>query len=157
LAGRVLRPRRVRRPDPRAPAPGARAMRIETAELADGREVKYRLVDDPPCGGMKCTYFAPDRSYVVQFYHDQSLAADPTRLARLEAILGRFNPTTHPETGAYFQKLFCWPTGIVVKPRLGVMCPTYPPNFLFQSPPFAGREKEGTWFVLPKPRSLLPP
>jgi len=132
-------------------------MRIETAVLADGRKVKYCMVSDPPCGGMKCTYFAPDRSYVVQFYHDQSLAADPKRMARLEAILGRFNPTTHAETGAYFQKLFCWPTGIVVKPRLGVMCPTYPANFLFQSPPFAGREKEGTWFVLPKPRSLLSP
>jgi hypothetical protein len=132
-------------------------MKTETAELSDGRTVEYVVVPDPPAGGMKCTYFAPDRSYVVQFYHDESLGKDPARRARLDKVLGKFNPTTDPEAGGYWSRLFCWPTGVVVKPRLGIVCPTYPSNFFFKSGPFKGKDKEGTWFVLPKPRKMLPP
>lgn len=132
-------------------------MKIEKAELSDGRILEYVVVPDPPAGGMKSTYFAPDRSYVVQFYHDLQLSKDPCRRARLQAVLGRFNPTSDPNPrGAYWRNLFCWPTGIVLKPRLGVVCPTYRSNFLFHDGPFKGKEKEGTWFVLPRPRRMLP-
>jgi hypothetical protein len=132
-------------------------MKTEKAELSDGRTVEYVVVPDPPAGGMKCTYFGPDRSYVVQFYHDASLGKDPARRARLDAVLGKFNPTTDSEVGGYWSRLFCWPSGVVVKPRLGIVCPAYPPNFFFKSGPFKGKDKEGTWFVLPRPRRMLPP
>src|ERR1700722_762098 len=130
-------------------------MSIEKAELSDGRTLEYVVVPDPPAGGMKRTYFAPDQSYVVQFYHDQKLADDPSRRARLEKALGTFNPTSVPVNGAYWRNLFCWPTGVVVKPSLGIVCPTYRPNFLFSEGPFKGKEKEGTWFVLERPRRML--
>jgi hypothetical protein len=134
-----------------------------TAKLKDGRTVEYVETDSPPSGTMKRTYFSPDRSYVVQFYHDQSAATDPNRLARLEAVLGKYNPTTSPETGAYWQDLYCWPTGIVVNPMIGVVCPAYPRNFFFDEHPIASErgqaapEKKGRWFSSPKLRALLKP
>ncbi len=126
------------------------------ATLKDGQTVEYVVVADPPAGGMKKTYFSPDKSYVVQFFHDQETGRDPQRLARLEKVLGQFNPTLDPKTGAYFKKLFCWPTGIVVKPELGIVAPAYPGNYFFASGPFKGKEKEGRWFTSPKLRRLLP-
>ncbi len=136
------------------------------ALLKDGRTVEFVLTSDPPAGGMKKTYFSPDRSYVVQFFHDQSTGSDPQRLARLEAILGKFNPTTPQSQGGaaggsqtsaeYFQRLFCWPVGIVVKPEIGIVAPTYPSTYFFASGPFKGREKEGRWFSSPKLRKMLP-
>ena len=130
-------------------------MTIEKAELSDGRILEYVVAPDPPAGGMKCTYFAPDRSYVVQFYHDLGLSKDPSRRARLDKILGAYNPTIDPKVGTYWRNLFCWPTGVVLKPRLGIVCPTYRPNFFFQEGPFKGKDKEGTWFVLHRPRRML--
>jgi hypothetical protein len=130
-------------------------MSIEKAELSDGRILEYVLVPDPPAGGMKETFFAPDRSYVVQFYKDLQLEKDPNRLRRLDKVIGPYNPTKDATYGEYWRKLFCWPTGIVVKPRLGIVCPTYRPNFFFNEGPFKGQEKEGNWFVLERPRRML--
>jgi len=131
-------------------------MRKMTATLRDGRTLEFMMVDDPPAGGMKKTYFSPDRSYVVQFFHDQAAATDPNRMARLEAVVGKYNPTSDPKTGEYWKRLFCWPTAIVVKPHLGVIAPAYPSNYFFETGPFRGKEKEGRWFSSPKLRSLLP-
>jgi hypothetical protein len=140
-------------------------MSIATATLMDGRTVEFKEVDDPPEGGMKRTYFSPDRSYVVQFYKDQSTASDPQRIVRLQAILGKYNPTVlqsasgNADTATsaeYFKKLFCWPTGIVIQPELGIVAPTYPPHYFFASGPFQGKEKEGLWFLGLKVRKLLP-
>src|ERR1051326_119436 len=117
--------------------------------------LEYVVVPDPPAGGMKCTYFAPDKSYVVQFYHDLELSKDPSRRARLDAVIGKYNPTLDAACGAYWRNLFCWPMSVVVKPRLGIVCPTYRPNFVFSDGPFKGKEKEGTWFVLNRPRRML--
>jgi hypothetical protein len=141
-------------------------MKVERATLHDGRIVEFVPSDDPPAGGMKKTFFSPDRSYVVQFFHDQNAGSDPQRLARLEAILGKYNPTV-PETAGgarganqvsadYFKSLFCWPTGIVTKPQFGIVAPVYPGNFFFGSGPFKGKEKNGKWFSSPKLRKLLP-
>jgi hypothetical protein len=130
-------------------------MSTEKAELSDGRILEYVLVPDPPAGGMKETYFAPDRSYVVQFYKDLQLEKDPNRLRRLDRVIGPYNPTKDTTYGEYWRKLFCWPTGIVTKPRLGIVCPTYRPNFFFNDGPFKGKEKEGNWFVLERPRRML--
>lgn len=129
----------------------------EKAQLKDGQIIDYVLVNDPPAGGMKKTFFALDKSYVVQFYHNQSVGHDPNRMVRLEAILGKFNPTI-PETqgGArggnqvtaeYFKKLFCWPTAIVTRPQAGIVAPAYPSNYFFADGPWKGIEKKGKWFV----------
>ena len=58
------------------------------AVLADGRRIPYIITDNPPQGGMKYTYFAPDRSYVVQFFHDPDIVDEALR-DRLTAIIGR--------------------------------------------------------------------
>jgi protein kinase-like protein len=141
-------------------------MSVVKATLKDGRTVEFVLVPDPPAGGMKKTYFSPDRSYVVQFFHDHSVGQDPQRLARLDFILGRYNPTLpEAEGGArgvtktsaeYFKRLFCWPTGIVVQPDIGIVAPTYPPNYFFDKGPFKGLEKEGRWFTSTRLRGMLP-
>lgn len=141
-------------------------MTVLDATLTDGRKVQYVLVDNPKAGGMKKTYFSPDGCYVVQFYHDQSSKHDPQRLSRLEAILGKFNPTVTQAQGGsaasqtsadYFKKLFCWPTGIVMQPGIGIVAPAYPGNYFFADGPWKGKDKEGGWFLGEKTRKLLPP
>jgi len=126
-----------------------------TATLADGRKVHY-LPDPIGEGGMKRVYFTADKKSVVCFFKDQDLKRDRNRLARLEAILGKFNPTTDPVSGPHFRELFCWPTGIITAPQFGVLAPCYPPNFFFASGPWEGKEKEGKWFSSPKLRRMLP-
>jgi len=105
---------------------------------------------------MKRTFFTPDKKHVVQFFLDDATAKDVNRFARLEAVVGKYNPTLDPTTGTYFQTLFCWPTGIVVKPTLGIVCPAYPQTYFFETGPFSGKEKKGKWFSSPKLRGYLP-
>lgn len=130
-------------------------MRPEKATLESGQEVEY-LPEVIGEGGMKTVHFASDRLSVVCFYKDKSASGDPQRRKRLQAIVGKYNPTRDPKTGPYWKDLFCWPTGIVVKPELGVVAPTYPPNFFFGSGPFEGKEKQANWFTSQKLRRLLP-
>jgi len=136
------------------------------ATLKDGRTVDYVYKDDPPQGGMKVVYFTPDKSLALCFFKNQNTGADPNRIARLESIIGRFNPTVLRTDGGaapnqmsadYFKRLFCWPTAIITQPRLGIMTPVYQPNFFFSSGRFAGKDKEGKWFTSPKLRKLIPP
>lgn len=129
-------------------------MRLK-AVLEDGREVEYfpEVIGE---GGMKTVHFTVDRSSVVCFFKDPTAANDPERRRRLQAIVSKYNPILNSELGDYWSDFFCWPTGIVVKPELGVVAPTYPTNFFFGSGPFKGKEKEGKWFTSPKLRRLLP-
>ncbi|MCC9608613.1 hypothetical protein LOC68_09390 [Blastopirellula sp. JC732] len=129
-------------------------MRNEVAILSDGRRIEY-IPTQIGEGGMKRVYFTADKSSVVCFFKDENASSDPHRMQRLQAILGDYNPTTHSSTGDYFKDLFCWPTGIVVQPKLGVLAPTYSSNFFFDSGRFKGKEKEGTWFCKPKLRKML--
>ncbi len=131
-------------------------MSTVTATLKDGRTVEY-LSDMIGEGGMKQVFFTADKKSVVCFFKDQNVARDPNRMARLEAILDKYNPTTHPTMGQHYLNLFCWPTGIVIKPKFGVMTPAYDSNFFFQSGPFKGKEKVGKWFSSSKLRKMLPP
>ena len=126
-----------------------------TATLLDGSRVPYRP-EQIGEGGMKRVFFTADRQSVVCFFKDLRLKTDPNRMERLKAILGRFNPTTDPQTGKYFAELFCWPTGVVTDPQFGVLAPTYPKNFFFKTGPWQGKEKEGKWFSSPKLRKMLP-
>jgi hypothetical protein len=130
-------------------------MSVLKATLADGRTVEY-LPELKGEGGMKRVYFTADGKSVVCFFKDQSLKGDPSRRKRLDAILGKYNPTTHPETGKYFMDLFCWPTGIVTAPQFGVMTPKYSKNYFFATGPWTGKEKVGKWFSSPKLRRMLP-
>ena len=130
-------------------------MNSAKATLKDGHTVDF-IPDMIGEGGMKQVFFTADKSSVICFFKDQGAGADPQRLARLEAVLGKFNPTTDSKTGNYWKNLFCWPTGIVMQPFFGVMAPAYPKNFFFAAGPFQGKEKEGTWFSRPKLRGMLP-
>ena len=135
--------------------------RLAEAVLADGRKIPYVITENPPQGGMKYTYFAPDKSYVVQFFLDPD-AVDEALVDRLTAIIGRYNPTlaetkggargNTAEAATYFADLFCWPTAIVTKPEFGIVCPAYPKNFFFgrdasRQLDLAGKDKKGSWFT----------
>lgn len=135
--------------------------RTAQATLADGRKLPYVITDNPPRGGMKYTYFAPDKSYVVQFFNDPD-KLDPNTAARLEAIIGRYNPTLPESRGgaiggdeklaAYFAQRFCWPTDLVVKPQFGIVSPAYPKDFFFdehasQFLELKGKDKKSNWFT----------
>ena len=60
---------------------------IAEATLMDGRKIQYVIKENPPRGGMKYTYFAPDKSYVVQFFNNPEVTNDPNLRKRIEAIL----------------------------------------------------------------------
>ncbi len=130
-------------------------MKAEKAFLESGQEVEY-LPEVIGEGGMKVVHFTSDRSSVVCFFKDKSAANDPERRKRLQAIVGKYNPTLDPKLGPYWKNLFCWPTGIVTKPELGVVAPAYPKTFFFGSGRFKGKEKQASWFTSPKLRRLLP-
>jgi len=135
--------------------------RIGQALLSSGRQIPYVITDNPPRGGMKYTYFAPDRSYVVQFFNEPD-KIDRNMAARLEAIIGRYNPTKPESKGGavgndeklaeYFAGRFCWPTDLVVQPQFGIVSPAYPKSFFFgegasQFLDLKGKDKKSNWFT----------
>lgn len=139
-------------------------MHVEEAVSPAGRRYEYVRTDNPPRGGMKHTFFAPDRSYVVQFFNDPKNGEDGELRKRLEAILGRYNPTLPEQDGgakgntvqtaAYFADRYCWPLDIVESPEFGIVCPTYPPQFFFGSHvteqdllDLEGKDKRSNWFT----------
>jgi hypothetical protein len=126
------------------------------ATLEDGSTLEY-LAEKAGEGSMKTVHFTPDRSSVVCFFKHRPATQDPERRRRLQAIVGRYNPTTDPATGAYWRELFCWPTAVVTRPELGVVAPAYAASFIFGSGRFKGKEKQGSWFTRPKLRALIPP
>lgn len=142
---------------------------LAEATLMDGRKIPYVIQDNPPRGGMKHTYFAPDRSYVVQFFNDPAVGNDPNMRKRLQSIIGKYNPTLSEQNGgakgnteisaAYFSSKYCWPTAIVQYPEFGIVCPAYPSNFFFgenASPHIAlkGKDKKSNWFTTRNRRFL---
>ncbi len=131
------------------------AIKTLSATLEDGRIIEY-LPEVIGEGGMKRVHFTPDKKSVVCFFKDASVGQDPQRRARLQSIVGPFNPTTDAEVGAYWRDLFCWPTGIIVKPEIGVVAPTYAASFFFAEGNFKGKEKQAKWFTSPKLRGYLP-
>ncbi|MBQ7981492.1 MAG: hypothetical protein IJ305_07790, partial [Oscillospiraceae bacterium] len=133
--------------------------RMGEATLADGRKIPYVITDNPPRGGMKYTYFAPDKSYVVQFFNEPN-KIDRNMTARLEAIIGRYNPTIPESKGgaignderlaSYFAGRFCWPTDLVVLPEFGIVSPAYPKSFFFEEGAsqfldLKGKDKKSNW------------
>ena len=146
--------------------------KIVEAVARSGNRYDYVLVDSPPFGSMKKTYFAPDRSYVVQFFLNPDDATFEMR-RRVEAIVGRYNPTLAEEDGGarggtkeiaeYFSRLYCWPFDIIEQPEFGFVAPTYPPNFFFDETSSAnpnlnlkGKDKKGNWFTTSVRKYLAP-
>ena len=148
--------------------------RTKEATLADGTKLPYVVKRNPPRGGMKYTYFSPDKSYVVQFFNRPEMGRDPNLRRRLEAIIGKYNPTLSEEKGgargnseamaAYFSGKFCWPKAIVTKPEFGIVCPAYPSNYFFSddvsilpqlSSELKGKDKKSKWFTSAKLRRYM--
>ena len=150
--------------------------KISEVVLADGTKLTYVVVEKPPRGSMKYTYFTPDRSKVIQFYNNPQNASDENLQRRIRAILGRYNPT-RPESGGgaqgnsetmaqYFSQCFCWPEQTVKKPEFGLVCPAYPAEFFFSgnvgissrfSEFVSGRDKKSRWFISGKLRGYFKP
>ena len=92
--------------------------KTEKAILMDDTEIEYVVTDNPPRGGMKYTYFTPDRKFAIQFFNKEEDAQNPQMQARLENIVTLYNPTLAEEDGgamgntremaAYFSNLYCW-------------------------------------------------
>lgn len=135
---------------------------IAYATLTDGRKIQYVITDNPPRGGMKYTYFSPDRSYVVQFFNDPKVGRNVNIQKRLEAIIGKYNPTLQESQGGakgnteqtanYFYSKYCWPTALIREPEFGIVCPAYPSNFFFDKSAsdvidLNGKDKKATWFT----------
>lgn len=136
--------------------------RIQRALLMSGNEIEYVVTDNPPRGGMKYTYFTPDKSHVIQFFNNPQDAENPNLHDRISAIIGKYNPTISEECGgakgndsktaSYFSKCFCWPVDIVIRPEFGIVCPAYPKNFFFgdyasQILKIKGKDKRSNWFT----------
>ena len=137
----------------------------EIAILEDGRQLEYVVSDNPPRGGMKYTYFTPDKKFAVQFFNNPADAASSIMRDRLNNIVGAYNPTLSEADGGargnsaqaaeYFSKLFCWPVALIKSPEFGIVCPTYPKNFFFTKNsakagvqlPIAGKDKKSSWFT----------
>lgn len=147
---------------------------IKDATLADGTRLPYVVKDNPPRGGMKYTYFSPDKSYVVQFFNRPENGRDPNVRKRLEAIIGKYNPTLSERDGgakgnndkmaAYFADKFCWPKAIVTRPEFGIVCPAYPANYFFSdnasvvpelNSQLKGKDKKSKWFTSAKLRKYM--
>ena len=77
--------------------------------------------------------------HVVKLYRQP----DPQRRASLEAVIGRYNAV---RDDLYWQDYFCWPDGVVERPRLGVRMPQAPAGM-----------RDLNWFLLPKARACLQP
>jgi serine/threonine protein kinase len=136
-------------------------MNIQTAKLANGKTIEYIKTDNPPRGTMKYTYFTPDGDAVVQFFN-RDMSGDSDTRKRLEAIIGRYNPTLSSEEGGaiggtvktsnYFKKRYCWPVAIVDEPEFGIVCPIYPSRYFFGEDSsdmlrLGGRDKKSNWFT----------
>lgn len=120
------------------------------AILSNGTEIEY-LTEELAEGSEGIVHFTADHCSVIKFYKDDNDSNDPERKERIEHIINKYNPTHDAQTGDYWNKIYCWPDGLVVSPQLGVRMPVYPGNFFTSD----GREKKLSWFVNSKTRKLL--
>ena len=93
----------VRRPNPSYVFPQTLAFSLskmkKRAQLSDGRVIEYVHKDKPPAGGMKKVYFTPDKKYALCFYKDPNAGRDSNRIARIQSIIGKYNPTVLRSNG----------------------------------------------------------
>jgi hypothetical protein len=135
---------------------------IVTAVLENGSTIEYVYDANAPRGGMKHTYFTPDKKFAVQFFNKPADAHNIAMQDRIRTIVGIYNPTRSEadggalgnteKTAEYFRSRFCWPVGIIKSPEFGIVCPTYPKNFFFDSGAstvlnLCGKDKKSNWFT----------
>lgn len=135
---------------------------ILSAVLENGNTIEYVYDANAPRGGMKHTFFTPDKRYAVQFFNDPRNGADPRIQDRIRTIVGIYNPTLSEADGGavgntektadYFRQRFCWPLAIIKQPQFGIVCPTYPQKFFFGADASAvlnlkGKDKKSNWFT----------
>ena len=126
---------------------------IVTASLEGGGTIDFVYDANAPRGGMKHTFFTPDKKYAVQFFNDPRDGMNPNVQDRIRTIVGIYNPTVPEENGGaignsrktaeYFRNRFCWPVAIVRAPEFGIVCPAYPQRFFFgENASTAGRMRK---------------
>jgi len=135
---------------------------VLTAVLENGNTIEYVYDANAPRGGMKHTYFTPDRRFAVQFFNNPRDGENPRLQDRIRTIVGIYNPTLPEQDGGalgntektadYFRRRFCWPVAIVRQPQFGIVCPTYPQNFFFGNTAsnvlnLKGKDKKSNWFT----------
>ncbi len=135
---------------------------IRQALLESGETIEFVLNANAPRGGMKHTFFTPDKKFAVQFFNNPRDAQNPGLQDRIRNIVGAYNPTLSERNGGalgntektadYFRSKFCWPVAIVRSPEFGIVCPTYPSNFFFGDGASAvlnlkGKDKKSNWFT----------
>lgn len=135
---------------------------IRSAKLESGGTIEYVFDANAPRGGMKHTFFTPDKKYAVQFFNDPRNAQDPQMQDRIRSIVSIYNPTLSETDGGargntektadYFRTKFCWPVDIISSPEFGIVCPTYPQNFFFGKDAsdilnLSGKDKRSNWFT----------
>lgn len=121
--------------------------KYEQAAIRGGGSIRFDVANEAGSGGMKRVFFLDTRQQVVAFFHEPK--ADPTREARLDRVIGIFNPTRDGQANSkYWRELFCWPSAIVDHPirGIGILLPVYPESFFFECAPRKGCEKIGQWF-----------
>lgn len=144
---------------------------ILTAVLENGNTIEYIYDANAPRGGMKHTFFTPDKRYAVQFFNNPQDSMNPRMQERIRTIVGIYNPTLSEEDGGavgntqrtaeYFRQRFCWPVAIVTSPEFGIVCPTYPQNFFFDANSSSvlnlrGKDKKSNWFTGRNRKYLVP-
>ena len=76
-----------------------RSGEIVTAALEGGGTIEFVYDANAPRGGMKHTFFTPDRKYAVQFFNDPEDGMNPNIQDRIRTIVGVYNPTLSEERG----------------------------------------------------------
>ncbi len=135
---------------------------ILSAMLENGSQIEYVYDANAPRGGMKHTFFTPDKKYAVQFFNNPRDAKNPQMQDRIRAIVGIYNPTLSEKDGGalgntektadYYKTRYCWPVAIVTQPEFGIVCPVYPQNYFFGDNASAllnlkGKDKKSNWFT----------
>lgn len=148
-----------------------RSGEVLSATLENGSQIQYVYDANAPRGGMKHTFFTPDKRFAVQFFNDPRDSQNPRLQDRIRTIVGIYNPTLSEadggalgnteKTAEYFRQRFCWPVAIVSSPEFGIVCPTYPSNFFFGEGAstvlnLKGKDKKSNWFTGRNRRYLEP-
>jgi hypothetical protein len=148
-------------------ATAARAASV-SVHTTDGRVLHLRSTP-LASGAEKVAFLTQDGRDVVAFYFG-TLRDRAERVQRLTRIVSSYDPT-RGANGDYWQKAFCWPTGVVdgatavsmdfarahslAQPALGVVMPVYRSAF-FMHDRFGNRvEKEVRWFTGRKAGALV--
>lgn len=135
-------------------------MRRIKIKALDGSSVEHDS-EKFASGGTKDLYHATDGINVVGIYRSKE---DVQARARLESIVGKYDPTKDPAVGEFWKSVFCWPSKVVQRGsgHLGVVVPHYSKYYFFASNKngcnieLKGKEKEGKWFASPMLRNFLP-